>query len=91
MRTFEDILFEKREKTIEERSHVLQVEIWDLVTDEENNVHMMAYRPSTSDFVVWSMYYNGLDERTTYDGFYNGKYDLNEDLAWSEMMRRLNK
>ena len=84
-------LYEKRETRLQERELALDVQINDIAIDNSYNTHIMAYRESDESFIVWSMYNNGIGDRTTYEGFYNGKYDLSENEAFSEMMKRVEK
>lgn len=84
-------LFKKREIRLQERELVLDVQIHDIAIDNNYNTHILAYRESDESFIVWSMYNNGIGDRTTYEGFYNGKYDLSENEAFNEMMRRVEK
>lgn len=84
-------LYEKREIRLQEREIALDVQIRDIAVDNDYNTHILAYRERDETFIVWSMYNNGIGDRTTYEGFYNGKYDLTEDEGFNEMMRRVIK
>ena len=50
---------------------------------------VLAYRPYDNSFIVWSVYYHGIEDRCSYDGFSSGDYDLTLVQALNEFKNRL--
>lgn len=57
--------------------------------DTESESHIICHRESDDTFIVWTSYYTN-EAKTSYQNFFNGKYDIPTlELARQEVKRRM--
>lgn len=72
---------------IKRKEEELDVKLVMKVEDEHGHAHIMCERLYNQTYVVFTAFYTGISE-STYDNFYNGKYDLDYKEAFRELTRR---
>lgn len=65
----------------------LGVVVIDEQQSENGDLHVLCERESDGSHVVWTSYNTG-DLETSYENFYNGKYDLTREEGFKELDRR---
>lgn len=55
--------------------------------DDRKNLHVLCNRRFDNSYVVWTAYNTG-EEKTSFENFYNGKYDMTLEEGVRELERR---
>ncbi|WP_078598625.1 hypothetical protein [Evansella clarkii] len=66
---------EKLNNLVQSREKVLGVRTLEIVKDRHGNTHILAERIRDKSLIVWTSYFTG-EEKTSYEGYHHGEYDL---------------
>lgn len=78
---------DKFHQMAKERESSLHVSILCQNKSTDGDIHVLCYRQSDNSYIVWTAYYTGCLSNS-FEGFYNGRYDLTLEEALNEIERR---
>ncbi|WP_144460404.1 hypothetical protein [Siminovitchia fortis] len=73
-----------------EKTEELNVRVIAYQFDEEKNLHVLCQRDSDRSYISWSSYYTG-EKNSSFENFYNGKYDMDLGQGIRELKKRSGK